>query len=291
MQPSSTHPPAFADPLRTGIRRKQSRRCSPPVVSGLFRERALFTLIELLVVIAVILILAAMLLPALGLARERAVRLVCLSNQRSIGLAVMSFAADNKYSVPIDTNAYRHVPSSWHDGKVVAPLQEHGLTLDLQCPANWSPNLGALSGGYRSFNIFFLGALGTTGPHGGSPSNQSWWDGTPGDPTTYTVVQTHLNKGEPSELALTSDFNRFWRDSGQGVGGTGVLTSNHGGMPLAGTIATTASIVIRGGNRVYGDGHGVWARPSTMGKDFGPVGNSEGDSHYSHMGAARNYWW
>ena len=80
------------------------------------RNRAAFTLIELLVVIAIIAILAAMLLPALNLAKQKAQATQCMSNLRQVMLGWQMYNNDSRGLFPINGYLGGAHPNDWPNG-------------------------------------------------------------------------------------------------------------------------------------------------------------------------------
>ena len=73
-----------------------------------FATRCAFTLVELLVVIAIIAILAALLLPVLGRARESSLKASCLNNHRQIITSTILYADDTDGAYPPRTRGMDH---------------------------------------------------------------------------------------------------------------------------------------------------------------------------------------
>ena len=95
------------------------------------RKKRCFTLIELLIVIAIIAILAALLLPALNKARERARATGCLNNLKQVGSYMMIYAQDSEDCLPPTDNSTRYWSVALKDGGY---LEYSDLMV---CPAAW----------------------------------------------------------------------------------------------------------------------------------------------------------
>ena len=126
-------------------------------LQAMARHRRLFTLIELLVVIAIIAILAALLFPALKTARNQAVMIKCLSNEKQCFNGANMYSSDYDYFPAAVGNGYNPGTSDTWTGFIytycgVAPLLANKIDNNdniFKCPAvnsqwlygSWNQNL------------------------------------------------------------------------------------------------------------------------------------------------------
>ena len=243
-------------------------------------DRCAFTLIELLVVIAIIAILAAMLLPVLASAKEKAKRTQCLNNIKQIAFGATIYAGDYRDKVPPVNVVGGGPPTATStfvtDAMDVSIIQAINTILKLQtnvasiwvCPNRLNspaPGLPSYDGttqmyiGYCYFGGMRVWAL-----------------------PTGTTVPSH----SPVTLAMAKSYWALAADSNMKVGaiwagtvskGTG-YAFEYGSIPPHPVNGGKAA----GGNESFADGSSKWCRFSDMYRF---------NTYAGAIGATDEYWY
>jgi prepilin-type N-terminal cleavage/methylation domain-containing protein len=178
-----------------------------PVARSCQRRVRGFTLIELLVVIAIIAILAALLLPALSNAKERARRITCLNNLKQFGLSITMHASDN-------------------EDRLITPWKYSFATPDTYAPAS-------------CYNLFDTAGLGPIG----SPANTSK-PVNHGNFYTQSYIRAGVSYYCPSVSAVGAQTYAYSFYTGSGSwptvnGSSAAVRSSYNYYPQAGELGAT----------------------------------------------------
>ena len=257
--------------------------------------RKAFTLIELLVVISIIALLIAILLPALGAARETARLNQCLANQKQIVTASIAFATDEKKGrlIPARFNGSQFANHSIAASNLAKNITNAGLGIEV----NFA---GAVEFANYGYPVELWGDPGRDDfePHYqlGTKDNPNaytnvihgyqylagmeFWSNVPGNTSPdgrVRGVSVLTLEDMTSERTVVADMlfkngNAAWGDL-SAFSGTSAMT--WAGSPAHGLKVD----VPKGGNHVFADGSGSWV-------DFSEIRELQ-----SHSGARNNYYY
>lgn len=204
-----------------------------------------FTLIELLIVIAIIALLAAILFPVFGRARENARRTSCQSNLKQIMLATQQYVQDYDERFPLDvvSGVAGVEPFGWADALLVYSKS----TQIYQCPSDTMP--APTTPDQPNYTDYFYN-LGLARGNGGDVNSR---------------VGAHLAQLDFPSLTISYGC----MDNARSVPGKAYVTDRGGGgQGLAGSSNVGWDKHLEGVTVAFSDGHVKWYK-GTQGSDQG----------------------
>jgi prepilin-type N-terminal cleavage/methylation domain-containing protein/prepilin-type processing-associated H-X9-DG protein len=214
-----------------------------------------FTLIELLVVIAIIAILASILFPVFGRARENARRSSCQSNLKQIGLGIIQYTQDYDENFPLagtgSTSVVSSPPVGWADS--IQPYLKS--TQIYQCPSDSNPQgndptIAGYTDYWYNSNLSSPGdAVGAVNVavNSAALANATLTIMT-GDGTSENGTAAYRCNGTTStNVAESTNMNRPANNASTGLVTTGAIVTRH----------------LEGLNLLFADGHVKWNKSSS----------------------------